>query len=200
MEIVIVCYDGFDELDGVGPYEVFSYAARAGASCTVSMRTIDEQETVTGSNGLVIQPDGSLDAVTPDLLVVPGGGWNDRRTPSAWSEAQRGVLPERIGELAGDGCTIAGVCTGGMLLAEAGVLNGRQAVTHASALDDLREYDDIDVVDMRVVDAGNILTAGGVTSGIDLALHLVEREFGAEVATDVATTLEYDRRDDIHIV
>lgn len=199
MEICIVCYDGFDELDGVGPYEVFSYAARAGADCTVSLCTLDEQETVTGSNGLTIQPDGTLEDIPPDLLIVPGGGWNDRRDPSAWSEAQRGVLPERIGTLAADGCAVAGVCTGGMLLAESGILDGRQAVTHASALADLREYDDIEVVDARVVDSGEVLTAGGITSGIDLALYLVEREFGEEIADSVATTLEYERRKAIHI-
>jgi len=198
MEICIVCYDGFDELDGVGPYEVFSYAARAGADCTVSMRTLDGQDTVTGSNGLTIQPDGPLADRTPDLLVVPGGGWNDRRDPSAWSEAQRGVLPERIRTLAADGCTVAGVCTGGMLLAESGILDGRRAVTHASALSDLRAYDDIEVIDARVVDDG-VLTAGGVTSGIDLALYLVARDFGEEIADSVATTLEYERSDAIHI-
>jgi transcriptional regulator GlxA family with amidase domain len=80
-----------------------------------------------------------------------------------------------------------------MLLAEAGVTDGRRAVTHASALDELRASG-AEVVDARVVDDGDLLTAGGVTSGLDLALYVVEREFGAAVADRVATVIEYERR------
>jgi len=80
-----------------------------------------------------------------------------------------------------------------MLLAEAGVTDGRRAVTHASAIDELRESGAA-VVDTRVVDDGDLLTAGGVTSGIDLALYLVEQEFGEEIADRVATVIEYERR------
>jgi transcriptional regulator GlxA family with amidase domain len=80
-----------------------------------------------------------------------------------------------------------------MLLAEAGVTDGRRAVTHASAIEELRESG-AEVVDARVVDDGDLLSAGGVTSGIDLALYVVEREFSAEVADRVATVIEYERR------
>jgi transcriptional regulator GlxA family with amidase domain len=134
--------------------------------------------------------DGTLG--TPDLLVVPGGGWNagDDR-PGARREAERGAIPEAVGHLVDDGVTVASVCTGGMLLAEAGVLDGRPAVTHASALEDLRATA-ADVVDARVVDDGDVLTAGGITSGLDLALHLVRRFCGSDVAERVATELEYD--------
>jgi transcriptional regulator GlxA family with amidase domain len=81
-----------------------------------------------------------------------------------------------------------------MLLARAGILDGRPAVTHHSALADLADSG-ADVRDARFVDDGDVLTAGGVTSGIDLALHLVEREFGPAVADRVAREIEYDRRD-----
>jgi transcriptional regulator GlxA family with amidase domain len=80
-----------------------------------------------------------------------------------------------------------------MLLAEAGVTDGRRAVTHAGAIDELRDSG-AEVVDARVVDDGDLLSAGGVTSGIDLALYVVEREFGREVADRVATVIEYERR------
>lgn len=193
MEIAILVYDGFDELDAIGPYEVFANAADAGADCSVSLRTIDPTETVTASHGLTIQPDGPLNAVDPDLLVVPGGGWNDRSAAGAWSVAEDGTAPDRIRALHDDGVSVAGVCTGGMIVARAGVLDDRPAVTHAGALDDLRETA-AEVVDARVVDDGDVLTAGGVTSGLDLAVHLVEREFGSEIADRVTTEMAYEPR------
>jgi transcriptional regulator GlxA family with amidase domain len=81
-----------------------------------------------------------------------------------------------------------------MLLAAAGLTDGRPAVTHGSALSDLRESG-AELVDARFVDDGDLLTAGGVTSGIDLALHLVEREAGAEIAASVSGIMEYERRE-----
>jgi transcriptional regulator GlxA family with amidase domain len=193
MEIAILVYDGFDELDAIGPYEVFDNAASAGADCTVALRTVDTTETVTASHGLTIQADGPLTAVDPDLLVVPGGGWNDRSTAGAWSVAEAGTVPDLIREIHHSGSSVAGVCTGGMLLARAGILDGRPAVTHSGAREDL-EATDARVVDARVVDDGDVLTAGGVTSGLDLAVHLVEREFGEAVAETIKTEMEYEPR------
>ena len=94
--------------------------------------------------------------------------------------------------------TIASVCTGGMLVAAAGLLAGRPAVTHHAALEDLAAAG-AQVVDARVVDDGDIVSAGGVTSGIDLALHIVERELGAETAAAVAREMEHDRRGPVHL-
>ncbi|WP_135852399.1 DJ-1/PfpI family protein [Halorussus salinus] len=196
-EIAVVVYDGFDELDAVAPYEVFSNAAARGCDLDVSLRALDADETVTASHGLRIEVDGLLGDADPDLVVVPGGGWNDRADASAWGEAEKGDLPRALAALHERGVELAAVCTGGMLLAEAGVLDGRPAVTHASARDDL-EATDAEVVDARVVDDGDVLTAGGVTSGLDLALHLVARLCGEEVAEEVATTIEYDTRGAIH--
>jgi transcriptional regulator GlxA family with amidase domain len=86
-----------------------------------------------------------------------------------------------------------------MLLERAGVLEGRPAVTHHGATDDLRQAG-VEVRDNRVVDAGAVVTAGGITSGIDLALHLLDRAFGGDVAAAVAEELEHDRSDDVAIV
>jgi transcriptional regulator GlxA family with amidase domain len=84
-----------------------------------------------------------------------------------------------------------------MVLASAGLLDGRPAVTHRGALADLRETD-ASVVDARVVDDGDVVTAGGITAGIDAALWLVEREWGPETAATVAETMEYERSDDVY--
>ncbi|WP_132058118.1 DJ-1/PfpI family protein [Halorussus amylolyticus] len=196
--IAVVVYDGFDEMDAVGPYEVLSSAAGRGCDLDVSIRTLDPTDTVTAAHGLRIGVDGTLADADPDIVVVPGGGWS-ARTPeaSAWAEAQKGDLPAALADLHERGVELAAVCTGGMLLAEAGILDGRPAVTHASAVSDLRETD-AEVVDARVVDDGDVLTAGGVTSGIDLALHLVERLCGEEMAEEMATRIEYDYREDVY--
>ncbi|GAB7008834.1 DJ-1/PfpI family protein [Halorubrum trueperi] len=220
MNVDILVYDGFDELDGIGPYEVFDYAQEYAAESEtrdegaagerpdrVRYVTLADRETVTASHGTRVGVDGVLaepdsdraadgdpGAAVPDLLVVPGGGWNARdETASAWAEAKKGDVPRALGAHHAAGTRIASVCTGSMLLAEAGVTDGRRAVTHAGAVDELRESG-AEIVDARVVDDGDLLTAGGVTSGIDLALYIVEREFGEAIAERVATTIEYDRR------
>ena len=191
MHVSIVVFDGADELDVVGPYRVFTGAARAGAPVSVALNTVEPADWVTASNGLRIGTDGPLGAEAPDLVVVPGGGWNAGDEVGVRAEATSGDIPRAISALHSTGSTVAGVCTGAMLLERAGLIDDRPAVTHAGALDDLRESN-ADVVDARVVDDGDVVTAGGVTSGIDLALHLVEREFGSEIATAVATNLEYE--------
>ena len=214
MNVDILLYDGFDELDGIGPYEVFDYALGfaaeetadagagdgddAGRDGRVRYVTLDERDRVTASHGTRVGVDGVLPDPeadgAPDLLVVPGGGWSARdEAASAWAEAQQGDVPRALAAHHAAGTRIASVCTGSMLLAEAGVTDGRRAVTHASALDELRESG-AEVVDARVVDDGDLLSAGGVTSGVDLALYVVEREYGEEIADRVATVIEYERR------
>jgi transcriptional regulator GlxA family with amidase domain len=190
LTVEVLLYEGFDELDGVGPYEVFDTAADFGGPFAVRTVSVEPTEWVTASHGLRIGIDGELGQ--PDLLVVPGGGWNagDDR-PGARREAARGAVPDAVRERHEAGATVAAVCTGGMLLAEAGLLDGRPAVTHAGALDDLRATA-ATVVDARVVDDGDVLTAGGITSGIDLALHLVGRLAGDTLRDRVTTELEYD--------
>lgn len=197
MDVAVLIFDGFDELDAIGPYEVLQNAAMFGADLRVRLLTLEPTDEVTGSHGLNVRPDGILDEGSVDLVVVPGGGWNDRAEKGAWDEAQKGALPEAIARLHGDGATIAAVCTGGMLLSTAGLVRGRPATTHHGALGELREQG-ADVVEARVVDDGDVLTAGGVTSGLDLALWLVEREWGAELAEKIEALMEYERRGIVH--
>lgn len=192
MDVVILLYDGFDELDAVGPYEVFETAAEFGADLDVSLQTLAPTETVTASHGLTLEPDDVLIG-TPDIVVVPGGGWNDRNDAGAWAEVQAGTLPDRLATLHDDGARIATVCTGGLIAADAGLLDGRPAATHHSARGDLADYG-ADVRTDRVVDDGDVLTAGGVTAGIDLALHLVEELGSTEIAEQVAEAIEWESR------
>ena len=187
--IDIVLFDGVDELDAVGPLEVLRGASERGADLTVRLVTRTEPLEVTGHHGLRIRADA---VYTPgaDILLVPGGGWIARAQAGAWGEAERGDWLPLIKAAADRGALLAAVCTGSMLLARAGVIGARPATTHHAARADL-EAAGVRFVDQRVVDAGALVTAGGVTSGIDLALHLVERLVGPEAAERQAEMLEY---------
>ena len=193
MRIAVVVFEGFDELDAIGPLEVLRNAASMGdADLQVDLVTLDGAAEVTGSHGLRVRTDGPLDPDGTDLVVVPGGGWNDRGASGAWAEAERGELPAAIAAAHRSGSVVATVCTGAMLATAAGLTQGRPAVTHHGAIEDLRAAG-AEVVEARVVDDGDLVTAGGVTSGIDMALWLVERHFGAELANAVAAEIEHPR-------
>jgi transcriptional regulator GlxA family with amidase domain len=188
--VEIVLFDGWDELDALGPYEVLRQAQRQGAPLSCKLVTLGEAREVEGANGLTIRCAGPIGS--PDWLVVPGGGWGERVERGAWGEAQRGELPRAIAAAHARGAAIASVCTGAMLVATAGLLEGRPAVTHRSALADLSRAG-AEVVEARVVDDGDVVTSGGVTSGLDLGLHLVARIAGPAVAEGVAVEMEIAR-------
>lgn len=129
-----------------------------------------------------------LDAVAP--LEVLGFAAAPEGTRA---QLQRGALPATLREAVRPGLTLASVCSGAMLLAAGGITNGRPCTTHSTARDDLIAAGG-EWVDARVVDDGDLVTAGGVTSGLDLALWLLERELGPQAATDTEQFLEYERR------
>ena len=193
MRVAIVTFPGFGELDALGPYEVLRDAAAAGANVEVMLVTGEPAERVSGAHGLSLEPHGTLDDGPFDLVVVPGGGWNDRAPAGAYAEAQRGELPTVLRRLHESGAAMASVCTGAMLLAAAGLVRDRPATTHHLALDDLREAG-AEVIEARVVDDGDLLSSGGVSAGIDLALWLVERGWGVELADRLAREIEHERR------
>ena len=198
--IDILLFDGFDELDAIAPFEVFENAAGVGADCDVSLVTLDRQDRVTASHGLKIGTDGRLADPeaenAPDVLVVPGGGWSSDEIQGVRREYDAATIPDAVAAHHATGATVASVCTGAMLLERAGVLGDGPATTHQSAIEDLRAAG-VTVPDNRIVDSGQILTAGGVTSGLDLALYMVKRQFGETIADEVATVMEYEASDDI---
>ncbi len=186
MTIEILLFDGFDDLDAFGPYEVLSEAG-----LDTRFVTIEPASSVRSAHGATVVPHGVLG--DPDLVLVPGGGWNDRSGAGAYAEARRGVITKALVERHAAGRRIGSVCTGAMLLAEAGILRDRPAITHHTAIDDLRKLGADVREGERVVDDGDIVTAAGVTSGIDLALYLVEQELGEEKAEAGAREIEWQR-------
>src|SRR5262245_58139737 len=194
MRVQIVLFDGCDELDALAPFEVLRRAGEAGADIQTKLVTLTDMAEVTAAYGLRVRPTGRLEeGELPDLVLVPGGGWNHRGLRGARVEAERGALPAALARLHAAGMMLAGVCTGAMLIAAAHLLIGRHATTHHLALDELQAAG-ATVIHARVVDDGDLLTSGGVTSGIDLALWLVERFAGPQVALQIERRLEYERR------
>jgi transcriptional regulator GlxA family with amidase domain len=186
MRIEIVVFDGFDEVDAVGPFEMLSLAG-----FDVELVVAGEPGRVRSMRGVDVLVPGVLGR--PDGVIAVGGGWMNRAERGAWAEAQRGVLPERLAEAARSARWAASVCTGGLLLAAAGLLTGRNATTNRNAYGELRSYG-VTVIEERVVDDGDRVTAGALTNGLDLGLWLTERELGAERAAEVAAAADFSPR------
>jgi transcriptional regulator GlxA family with amidase domain len=193
MRIDIAVFDGLDELDVVGPLEVLRGAASGSTRLDVRLAGRDGVAPVQGAFGLTFTPDVAFSPGAAEVVVVPGGGWAVRADRGAWGEVRRGDWLPLLADAAAAGSLMSSVCTGAMLLAHAGVVGARTATTHRAAMDDLAATG-ATVVDARVVDAGPVITGGGVTSGIDVGLHLVERLLGADAAADAARRLEYRRQ------
>ncbi len=186
----MLCFDGFDELDVVGPFEVLATAAAGGCPFEVGLAAESAGAELTGAHGLRLRADRSFVPGAAPLVVVPGGNWISRGRTGAYAEVARGEWPRLLAQAAARGSVLASVCTGALLLAHAGLLAGRRATTHHGARDDLAATG-AQVVSDRVVDEGEVVTAGGVTSGLDLGLHLVARFALPDAARAVARALEH---------
>jgi transcriptional regulator GlxA family with amidase domain len=192
MRIEIVVFDGMDELDAIVPFEVLTNASHFHQDWDVALVGVGEPGVVVGSHGMRLEVTETLK--TPGAVIVPGGGWGDRAPQGSRQQVNNGHLPQRLKEVA-EGCEwVASICTGAMLLAAAGITKGRPATTHHMAHEDLRASGADLKAEHRVVDDGNLLTCGGVMSGMDLSLWIVERELGPEIAARVSKEMEYERQ------
>ena len=190
MRIAIALFEDAEELDFAGPWEVLSYWSREVAQAEVEVFTVaDSLSPVRAAKGLRVLPDRTwADPGQIDVLIVPGG-IGTRRLLGADEP-----LLGRLRALAGAGTLMTSVCTGSLVYAAAGLLRGRPATTHWSALDLLASLDPTIEVrpDDRYVDDGDVITAAGVSAGIDMALHLVIRLDGPDAARKVKREIQYD--------
>jgi transcriptional regulator GlxA family with amidase domain len=188
-QIGILIFEDMEELDAIGPWEVLAYWTRMWPDDGWQVFTLArEAGPVRCAKGLVIIPDHSYEtAPQMDVLIYPGGQGTRRQLRD---EDQLEWLRKR----ASDVPLVASVCTGSLVLAAAGLLHRRPATTYWGALDLLRELDpSIDVRDAeRFVDSGEVITAAGVSAGIDMALHLVARLQSVERAKEVRRGIQYD--------
>lgn len=187
LRVHVVMFDGVEEQDFAAPYEVFAVAGAA-----LRYVRVDGPGQVTCAHGTKVVVDHGWAPREADVLVVPGGGAG-RNVPGVAAEIERGVLPRALAAAPRPGLTITSVCTGALLLAAAGLCKGRPCTTHHNAKKDLEERGGL-VKPGRVVDDGDLVTAGGITSGLELGLWLVRREIGAEKAIMVEYLMEYEAR------
>jgi transcriptional regulator GlxA family with amidase domain len=189
VRIAVAVFEDAQELDWAGPWEVFGQWAQSSPESAIELFTVAEtDEPVRCANGLVVLAERRWDQLGHvDVLLYPGGIGTRRQLGEAH-------IRERMRERAAAGTLMASVCTGALVFADAGLLDGRPATTHHSALELLASLGkDIYVrADARFVDDGDIVTAAGVSAGIDMALALVARLDSHERAVEVRRELEYD--------
>jgi transcriptional regulator GlxA family with amidase domain len=189
MRIAVAVFEGAEELDFVGPWEVLAAWAEQWPDDGVHVFTLArEDRPVTCAKGLRVLPDETWETAPPlDVLVDPGGRGTRR-------DLEDEVVLDWIRGLAAGETVVASVCTGSLVLAAAGLLDGKPATTHWGSLEVLPTLGhDIEVrPDDRFVDNGTVITAAGVSAGIDMAFHLVGQEAGPEVAQAVQLGIEYD--------
>ena len=217
MHAQIVLFDGFDPLDVVAPYEVL-YAGGTASAGAVSVELVSAEgprAVVSGTAGLALQAAAALDPGRAGLIMVPGasgrvGEPGEVPDQEAGTGSDEWRQDELISVLLGrtlttslpgllktamdsPDVTVSAVCGGTLVLAMAGLLEGRHATTHHLGMN-LLDATGARAVNARVVDDGDLVTGAGVTSGLDLGLYLLEREIGPRVARAVEDLFAYERR------
>jgi transcriptional regulator GlxA family with amidase domain len=184
-------------MDVVAPYEVLSAGGDiSGGQLQAELVSFEGARRVnSGIRGLSLDAVGPIDLERADLFVVPGAAaGNTADIPGLLAAAAQSGLAEVIGAaMQRTGITVTTVCGGSLVLAMAGLLEGRHCISHHEGLE-LLAATGAHVIRARVVDDGDLVTAGGVTSGLDLGLYLVERELGPRVALMVEKLFEYEKR------
>lgn len=198
----VVLFDGFDPLDVIAPFEVLhAGGVYSDGVLTVEMVSAEgPREVPSGLASVALRATAALDPARADLVVVPGAfgriaedGGEDT-IPAVLGRTLRTDLPALLKEaLDTPGVTVSTVCGGSTVLAMAGLIEGRHATTHHLGLD-LMDATGAIAVDARVVDDGNLVSGAGVTSGLDLALHLLDRHLGPRIAHAVEKLFAHERR------
>ena len=187
--LAILVFDDVEVLDFCGPFEVFSVANRFTEPPAFNVLTVAEKPSppVVTRGGLSVNPHHRLlDCPQPDVLLVPGGQGTRK-------EMNNPALIDWIGQASTKAELVLSVCTGALLLAKAGLLDGLGATTHHGAIDLLRQTAPQTTVhtDRRFVDSGRVICSAGIAAGIDMSLHVVRRLLGQEVAMKTARQMEY---------
>lgn len=189
--VLVALFDDVDTLDFCGPLEVLSITGqRATGPVPFTVSTVAERQSpaILTRSGLSITPYYTYkNALQADILIIPGGlgARHERQNPATIDFVKRQAVRAEL---------IVSVCTGALLLGEAGLLDGLQATTHHNALDELAEIAPACAIvrDQRFVDNGKIITSAGIAAGIDTALYVVQRLLGPDTARETAEHMEYN--------
>lgn len=194
----ILLFDKIEVLDFAGPFEVFSVCGASGPNPGhFNVYTVAENSPVIARNGLSINPQFSLDnCPVPDIMVIPGGGgfYEDGSPFGSRKEMHNPVIINWIKKYNETAELMLSVCTGSLILAKAGLLDGLSATTHWKAMDQLKEVAPNTklLYDERWVDNGRIITSAGVSAGIDMSLYVISKLMGTKVADETARYMQYD--------
>ncbi|MBA3725354.1 MAG: DJ-1/PfpI family protein [Armatimonadetes bacterium] len=184
MNVGVLLFPGVEELDFAGPWEVLACTTKVKPPGCRVFSVAASMEPIVAANGLRVVPDFVMaEAPAPDVLIVPGG-------PGVAAALKSRALIAFVRHTAAQARVTASVCTGAFILERAGLLCGRRATTHASALTRLGACPGVTAVSERWVDEGEIVTSAGVSAGIDMAIHLVKRLFDSATAEEVCRRLE----------
>ncbi|WP_027159923.1 DJ-1/PfpI family protein [Methylobacter luteus] len=196
--VAIYVFTDMEVLDFAGPYEVFTTASRVFKRCNPHapdpfhvFTVAREASTVRARAGLVVTPDYTFATCPPmDLLLIPGG--------VVTAELATPAVTAWISRVAAEVQLTASVCTGSFLLAQAGLLEAKPATTHWEDIADMRTmFPGLTVLEKRRwVDAGPVVTSAGISAGIDMSLHLVDRLMGRELAVNTARQMDFDWHED----
>lgn len=188
--VAILLFDEVEVLDFAGPFEVFAVTDELGGHAVFNVCTVAENiGTIRARNGLKVIPDYSRESCPPPHVLVVPGGFGTRAL------LHKPALLEWLRHRAARAELVLSVCTGSLVLGQAGLLDGLRVTTHHACLDLLRTTAPRAevVAGERFIDNGRIVTAAGISAGIDAALHVVTRLVGAEAADRTARHMEYRR-------
>lgn len=180
----IVIFPDVEELDFVAPFEVLSYVNKLQPNSTRVLLIAPTLDPIKAYNGLRVLPDTTFEACPKlDILLFPGG-----KGRTQWMKEPR--IQSFIHTQKTELTYLVSVCTGAFFLAEAGLLVNKKATTYHSAFEELKHYG-VEVISQKVVHDGMIITAGGVSSGLELGFYLLAHLFGEAMAMNVAQKIEY---------
>ncbi len=194
----IFIFDDVEVLDFAGPFEIFGVAGKQGGKQGYfDVFTVAEKPKIAARNNLLIEPTYTLDnCPTPDILLIPGGGgYKPDGTPfGTRREMNNEKLLDWVKTMNTRVELLLSVCTGSLILAKAGLLEGLSATTHFKAVEQMMEAAPNTTLhpEERWVDNGRIILSAGVSAGIDMSLYVVSKLLGKEVANDTAEYIQYD--------
>ncbi|MGB3401929.1 MAG: DJ-1/PfpI family protein [Microcoleaceae cyanobacterium] len=187
--VAILLFNEVEVLDFAGPFEVFSITKSPGGDSLCNVYTVAETtQPILARNHLSINPDYTLENhPAPDIVIIPGGFGSRAalKQPNIIKWVQKSAQQAEL---------VLSVCTGSLILAKAGLLNGLSATTHHHAFEELRQLapQTTVITDQRFVDNDKILTSGGISAGIDLSFYVIAKLYGEAVAIQTAQYMEFD--------
>ncbi|HDR7768671.1 MULTISPECIES: DJ-1/PfpI family protein [Bacillus cereus group] len=185
----IFLFNEVEVLDFAGPFEVFSIT-KVHEEKPFTVYTVSQNgEMITARNGLKVKPDYSIEDLPPvDILIIPGG------KGARENEVKNDIVINWIRQQMKEVKLMTSVCTGALLLAKAGLLEGLKATTHWASIQTFKkDFPNVEVMEnVKFVDEGHIITSAGISAGINMSFHIVKNLLGVEIAEETAKNMEYD--------